>query len=84
MLQDEKMEPEDGWVELDELRYKVYEFYDKMHNDFKIVDLLNYNVAVAQNGGPIAVARNLEDKIFIKTQHNDPLKDHICFFANNG
>lgn len=35
------MEPEEGWEELGEHQYKVYEFFEKMHNDFKFVDLIN-------------------------------------------
>ena len=74
------MQPTEGWIELKDKTYKLYEFY-KMA-DFRHVDFSHSKIAVARLGGPIAVTRNPAHIVIMKPE--DPTRENICFYANSG
>lgn len=70
------MDDNDDWIEQ---KYKIDQFY-KMNRDFRSLEFPYMLIAVAPNGGPIAVTSDKTKILALKT--SDPSIENVCIFNN--
>lgn len=75
------MDPTADWIGLKDKYYKLFEFY-KMASEFKSLELNHSKIAIARYGGPIAITRDPDHIVLSKS--DDPTKENICIYTNNG
>lgn len=70
------MDDNDDWIGQ---KYKIDQFY-KMNREFRSLEFAYMLIAVAPNGGPIAIT---SDKTQIVARNNsDQSLENVCFFNN--
>jgi hypothetical protein len=61
------MEDNDNWIESKDANFKIDQFY-KMNKEFKKLDLLYMLIAIAPNGGPIAITSDKRQILALKEE----------------
>lgn len=75
------MEDNDNWIESKDANFKIDQFY-KMNKEFRKLEIEHMLIAIAQNGGPIAITSDKRKILAVRS--DDPSLENVCIFSNEG
>ena len=75
------MEDNDNWIESKDANFKIDQFY-KLNKEFRKLEIEHMLIAIAQNGGPIAITSDKRKILALRA--DDPSLENVCIFSNEG